>query len=145
MPTSKASAQWDGGLKGGKGTYRADTGAFQGSYNFGSRFENAGGTNPEELIGAAHAACFSMALAGALEKDGHVPESVSTTAAVTVDKDPSGAGFKIMKIVLTTRAKVPGVSEAVFQEKVQGTKTGCPVSKALASVPTIEVDAKLES
>jgi osmotically inducible protein OsmC len=143
MAIRKASAQWEGGLKGGKGSFKGESGLVQGPYDFGSRFGEAKGTNPEELIGAAHAACFSMALSGQLEAAGHPPTSIATNADVNVDKDPAG-GFKILSIKLTVRAKVPGVSDQVFQEKVQATKTGCPISKALAAVPSIEVDAKLE-
>lgn len=144
MAIRKASAQWEGGLKGGKGTFGSESGIIQGAYDFGSRFGDAKGTNPEELIGAAHAACFSMALSGALEAAGHAPTKVATDAAVTVDKDPAG-GFRIHAIKLTVRAAVPGISDAVFQEKVAATKTGCPISKALAAVPSIEVEATLES
>ena len=142
MRIRKASAQWEGGLKGGKGSFAGESGVIQGAYDFGSRFGEAKGTNPEELIGAAHAACFSMALSGALEAAGHAPTKVATGADVSVDKDPAG-GFKITGITLTVRATVPGIDDAVFQEKVAATKTGCPISKALAAVP-IEVVATLE-
>lgn len=142
MRIRKASAQWEGGLKGGKGSFKGESGVIQGAYDFGSRFGEAKGTNPEELIGAAHAACFSMALSGALEAAGHAPTKVATGADVNVDKDPAG-GFKITGITLTVRATVPGIDDAVFQEKVAATKTGCPISKALAAVP-IEVVATLE-
>lgn len=142
MAIRKASAQWEGGLKGGKGSFKGESGIVEGPYDFGSRFGEAKGTNPEELIGAAHAACFSMALSGSLEAGGNPPTKVATDASVTVDKDPAG-GFKITGIKLTVRATVPGISDAVFQEKVAATKIGCPISKALAAVP-IEVIATLE-
>jgi lipoyl-dependent peroxiredoxin len=142
MAIRKASAQWEGGLKSGRGTFNGASGLIQGPYDFGTRFGEAKGTNPEELVGAAHAACFSMALSAQLENAGHPPTRVSTTAEVTVDKDPAG-GFKIHQIKLITRAAAPGISADVFQEKVQATKTGCPISKALAAVP-IEVEASLE-
>ena len=142
MLIRKASAQWEGGLKGGKGSFKGESGTVQGAFDFGNRFGTTKGTNPEELIGAAHAACFSMALSGALEAAGHVPTKVATDAAVTADKDPAG-GFMVTGITLTVRATVPGISDAVFQEKVAATKTGCPISKALAAVP-VEVVATLE-
>src|SRR5215813_3719043 len=106
MPTRSASATWNGDLKGGNGSFKGSSGAIQGSYSFGTRFENNPGTNPEELIGAAHAACFSMALAAGLGKNGLSPKSVTTTADVTIDKVETG--FKITKIKLTSRANVPG-------------------------------------
>ena len=140
MPTRNASAIWTGDLKSGNGIFKGSSGKLEGTYSFGTRFENAAGTNPEELIGAAHAACFSMALAAGLGKNGFNPQSVSTTAAVTIDK--VGDGFKITKIKLTTQAKVPGADAQKFQEIANATKTGCPVSGALAAVP-IELDAKL--
>lgn len=141
MPTRKAEATWNGGLKGGKGSMKGESGAVSGSYSFGSRFEEGAGTNPEELLAAAEAACFSMALAGALEKGGNSPERVHTEAACTVEK--VGDGFGITKIRLRTRARVPGVEEAAFQKAVNETKTGCPVSRALSAIE-IEVDATLE-
>lgn len=140
MPTRSASATWNGDLKGGNGTFKGSSGAIEGKYSFGTRFEGSPGTNPEELIGAAHAACFSMALAAGLGKNGLNPQRVSTTAAVTIDK--VGEGFKITKIKLTCEASVPGVDPTKFQEIANATKTGCPVSGALSAVP-IELDAKL--
>src|SRR5438477_12607774 len=133
MPTRHASAVWEGELKTGKGSIKLASGAFNGSYSFGTRFETAPGTNPEELIGAAHAACFSMALAAGLGKAGHQPKSVHTTADVTLDK--VGEGFKITKIVLKTEGQVPGIDEKTFKEFAEKTKTGCPVSQALAATP----------
>jgi osmotically inducible protein OsmC len=129
----QAHARWSGDLKGGRGHIKLGSGAFEGSYSFGTRFENAPGTNPEELLGAAHAACFSMALAHALSTAGHMPTSVATTAKVRLEK--VGAGFGITGIDLVTRAEVPGVSAADFKRLAEETKVGCIVSKALAAVP----------
>ena len=140
MPIRNASATWNGNLKEGNGNFKGSSGAIQGSYSFGTRFENNPGTNPEELIAAAHAACFSMALSAGLGKNGFNPQRVSTTAAVSIDKVETG--FKITKIKLTTEASVPGVDSAKFQEIANATKAGCPVSGALSAVP-IELEAKL--
>ena len=140
MPVRNARAAWEGGLKGGKGTMALGSGAFEGAYSFGSRFEEAGGTNPEELIGAALAGCYSMALAAGLEKAGHAPKRIATKARVHIEKGESG--FGVTRIQLDTEAEVPGVDEASFKQAAEATKTGCPVSKALASVP-IELDARL--
>jgi osmotically inducible protein OsmC len=140
MPTRTASATWNGDLKSGNGSFKGNSGALQGSYSFGTRFEEQKGTNPEELIGAAHAACYSMALAAGLGKNDMKPQRVSTTAAVTIDK--VGEGFKITKIKLSCEASVPGADPKKFQEIANATKTGCPVSGALSSVP-IELDARL--
>jgi len=142
MPVRTADAEWKGNLQEGTGTVRSGSGAVDGKYSFGSRFEEGVGTNPEELIGAAHAACFSMAFAAQLAGAGHAPESVRTTARVHIEKGEQG--FSITKIVLQTKARVPGIDEATFREKAEGAKTGCPVSKALKAVP-IELDARLES
>ena len=133
MPTRSAQATWNGSLKDGRGEFKGSSGAIGGNYSFGTRFENAPGTNPEELIGAAHAACFSMALAAGLGKAGHNPKRVSTTADVTIDK--VGDGFKITKILLKTEGQVPGIDEKTFREAAEKTKTGCPVSGALSAVP----------
>jgi len=140
MPTRKADAVWNGNLKEGKGTVKLGSGAYNGQYSFSSRFENGTGTNPEELIAAAHAGCFSMALSAGLGKAGFNPTRVSTTADVTLDK--VGEGFKITKIVLNTEAQIPNIDEAKFQEIANATKTGCPVSQALSATP-IELEAKL--
>jgi osmotically inducible protein OsmC len=140
MPTRNAQAAWEGGLKDGKGNIKFGSGAFQGPYSFGTRFENQPGTNPEELIAAAHAACYSMALSATLEGAGHKPTRVHTTAKVTVEKVPDG--FQITKIQLECQATVPGLSDADFQKSAAAAKTGCPVSKALAATP-IELNAKL--
>jgi osmotically inducible protein OsmC len=115
-------------------------GVYEGPYTFASRFESGSGTNPEELIAAAHAGCYSMALSAELERAGHTPSSVSTTATVSIEH--AASGFGITKIRLETRAAVPGLDAATFQKHAEGAKTGCPVSKALASV-AIELDAQL--
>jgi osmotically inducible protein OsmC len=141
MTTSKAQATWTGTLKEGKGSVKGTSGRFEAPFSFATRFEGAaGGTTPEELIGAAHAGCFSMFLAAQLSKDGHTPTRIDTTATVHLE-----AGPLVTKIELETVAEVPGVSEAVFREKVQFSKENCPISKALASVPTISVNAKLKA
>lgn len=139
MPTRKASAVWNGGLKGGNGTFKGETG-LGGAYNFGSRFENGTGSNPEELLAAAEAACFSMALSGALEKNGTPPTKVATEAACTVEK--VGDGFTITKMALNVTATVPKVDAAAFERIAQQTKDGCPVSRALKGVD-ISVTARL--
>jgi osmotically inducible protein OsmC len=137
----KADAQWFGDLKSGNGTMAVGSGAFSGPFSFISRFEKSGDTNPEELLGAAHAGCFSMALANSLAGAGHVVTSVKTTAVVSANK--GATGFAITGIALTTRGVVPGLSEAEFQKFAEETKTGCIVSRALAAVP-MTLDAKLE-
>lgn len=139
MPVRKASAVWNGGLKGGNGSFRGETG-LSGSYSFGSRFENASGSNPEELLAAAEAACFSMALSGALEKSGTPPTKIETTGACTVEK--VGDGFTITRIALTVNATVPNADKSTFDRLVQETKAGCPVSRALKGVD-IQVEARL--
>jgi lipoyl-dependent peroxiredoxin len=139
MPQRRGSAEWMGGLKEGKGSLSLGSGAFQGSYSFGSRFEEGKGTNPEELIGAAHAACFSMALAGALGKAGFEPNRVTTTANVELDMKN---GPRIATITLQTEAEVPGIKEEEFLKQAEGAKENCPVSKALAGVD-IRLDARL--
>lgn len=140
MPTRKGSAEWRGGLKDGNGTVRLESADYEGPYSFGSRFEQASGTNPEELIGTAHAACFSMALAAGLERAGHKPSRVATTAMV--DLETGGEGPRIGKIRLRTEAEVPGVDETTFRKHAEDAKKNCPVSKALAAVD-IELDARL--
>jgi len=142
MPVRSSNAAWEGGLKGGKGTVALGSGAFQGAYSFGSRFEDGSGTNPEELIAAAHAGCFSMALAAGLERAGHSPEKVATTARVHLDKQD--AGFAITAIDLDTEAEVPGLANDEFQRHARQAKEGCPVSKALAAVE-IRLEARLLS
>ena len=140
MAVRKAQAVWQGDLKSGSGNITLPSGAFNGKYSFQTRFEETPGTNPEELIAAAHASCFSMALSHLLASGGHTPKRVSTTAAVTLDKVPDG--FAITKIVLTTEGEVPGMDEAAFIAEAQKAKAGCPVSKALSATP-IELIAKL--
>lgn len=140
MPVRKANAVWNGDLKGGNGTMKLGSGAFEGSYSFGTRFEETPGTNPEELIAAAHAGCFSMALAAGLGRAGYTPKSVRTSAAAHLEK--GDAGFSITRIELVTEAEVPGIDDAAFQEQAQGAKANCPVSKALAGVE-ISLDARL--
>jgi osmotically inducible protein OsmC len=140
MPVRKAEAIWEGKLLDGKGTMKFGSGAFEGAYTFGSRFENAAGTNPEELIGAAHAGCFSMALSLFLEKAGYSPERIHTAARVHIDK--VGEGFKITTVELETEAKVPGMDEKDFLEQAEAAKKGCPVSQALTGTE-IKLKAKL--
>ena len=142
MPVRTADARWEGDLPGGKGTMRFGGGAFEGQYSFSSRFEEGAGTNPEELIAAAHAGCFSMALSNGLAKAGHPPTRVDTTASVHLDK--TDAGFGITKIELRTEAEVPGIDEAAFNEQAQTAKANCPVSRALAAID-ITLDATLVS
>lgn len=142
MPVRAAEAEWKGDLPQGSGRMKTETGSYEGAYSFGSRFEEAKGTNPEELIAAAHAGCFSMAFSNQLAKAGHTPTSVKTTARVHLDKQE--AGFAITRIELVCRAVVPGIDPATFREKAEAAKTGCPVSKALAAVQ-ITLDATLES
>jgi osmotically inducible protein OsmC len=140
MPTRNASAKWEGGLKGGKGSFVGATG-LGGQYNFSSRFENGAGSNPEELLAAAEAACFSMALAAGLEGKGKSATSVETKAACTIEK--VGDGFSITKMALEVTAVVPGLADAEFQEIAKATKEGCPVSKALKGNVDIQLTAKL--
>ncbi len=140
MAVRKADAEWRGDLKTGKGTVKLGSGAFEGSYSYQSRMEDGAGTNPEELIGAAHAGCFSMALSAGLAGAGHVPTSVQTTAKVYFG--PVDGGFAISKIELTTKGDVPGLSADEFQKFAEDAKAGCPISKALAAVP-ITLDASL--
>jgi lipoyl-dependent peroxiredoxin len=127
-----ASAEWYGAIKDGTGHVKVETGALDSPYSFKSRFVEGGETNPEELLGAAHAACFSMALSGVLTKAGHPPTSIRTTAAVHID--PVEGGFAITKIELETVGEVPGIDAAAFEAAAAGAKAGCPLSKALAAV-----------
>jgi lipoyl-dependent peroxiredoxin len=133
MARRTSDAQWDGTLGDGKGRFWTGSGEVSGVFTFGTRFEEQPGTNPEELIGAAHASCFSMALAGDLEKAGHRPEAVRTTAAVDLEK--GDAGWDITGIHLETQAQVPGIDAEELRRIAEGTRVGCPVSKALAGVP----------
>ncbi|MGH9251249.1 MAG: OsmC family protein [Acidimicrobiales bacterium] len=140
MPARTATARWQGGLRDGNGTMRLGSGAFEGQYSFSSRFEEGTGTNPEELVGAAHAGCFSMALSAGLEAAGFAPSSVETTARVHLV--PADAGFRISRVDLNTSADVPGIDPAAFQEAAESAKANCPVSKALAGVD-IQLEASL--
>jgi len=142
MPTSRASAVWEGKLKDGKGTFKAASGAFTGPYTFATRFEGKPGTNPEELIAAAHAACFSMALSAGLEKAGKPATRVQTEAACTIDM--VNGTPTITRMDLTVRGKVPGLDQAGFQKAAEEAKSGCPVSRALKGIPQITLDAKLD-
>jgi lipoyl-dependent peroxiredoxin len=136
-----ASAEWKGGLKDGKGTISSDSGVLANTqYSFSTRFENGKGTNPEELIAAAHAGCFSMALSAQLGTMGLTPESIRTSAAVSLDK--VGDGFSITAVHLTVKAKVPGADAPQFETAANNAKAGCPVSKVLNA--TITMDATLE-
>ncbi len=139
MPVRKAQAVWNGNLREGKG--RMAFGTFEGAYSFTSRFEEGEGTNPEELIAAAHAGCFSMALAHRLDQAGHAPRRVQTEARVHLEM--TGDGPRISKIELHTEVEAPGLDEATFLEHAEAAKEGCPVSKALAAVPLIELHARL--
>ncbi len=129
----KATARWQGNLKDGNGTFRTGSDVVVGTYSFGTRFESESGTNPEELIAAAHAACFSMAFAGALSSGGHTPENVETVATVRIEK--TSGGFAITGIQLDCTVKVAGVEGADLQALAEDAKKGCPVSKALSAVP----------
>ena len=140
MATRTAKAEWKGGLKDGQGTMKLGSGAFEGNYSFLSRFEGGAGTNPEELIGAAHAGCFSMAFSAGLGKAGFSPKSIKTTAKVHLEK--VGEGFEITAIELESEADIPGIDEREFQEHAETAKKGCPVSKALAGTK-ITLNAKL--
>jgi osmotically inducible protein OsmC len=141
MAGRNGSAQWQGDLQSGSGTLRVGDGVFEGNYSFKSRFEDGPGTNPEQLIAAAHAACFTMALSNILSSAGHTPESVQTTADVQlrfVDGAPT-----ITRIDLNTEGSVPGIDAAEFQKFADDAKSNCVISRALAGVPEINLSAKL--
>jgi osmotically inducible protein OsmC len=139
MPTRSAQAEWHGNLARGEGKMMFGSGAFEGTYTAASRFEEGEGTNPEELIAAAHAGCFSMALANTLSQAGHVPESIRTTAQVHLDKgDP---GYSITRSDLSTEVKVEGPTDEGFQEYADEAKRNCPVSRALGAIE-IGLEAK---
>jgi osmotically inducible protein OsmC len=140
MAKRTASAVWEGTLKDGKGKVKLGSGAFEGQYSFASRFEEGTGTNPEELIGAAHAGCFSMALAAGLTRAGFTPTRINTNASVSLEK--VGEAFKITKIELNTEAEIPNIDEAAFLEQAESAKKNCPVSQALAGTE-ITLSAKL--
>ncbi len=129
MAVRHAEAVWEGTLREGKGTMKLGGGMFEGPYTFGSRFEESAGTNPEELIGAAHAGCFSMALSGALVRAGFNPQRIHTTAAVHLDK--VGDGFKVTRIHLETQATVPGIDRETFLQHAETAKATCPISQLL--------------
>ncbi|MHB8094945.1 MAG: OsmC family protein [Candidatus Aminicenantales bacterium] len=132
MIVRKSTAVWQGTLKEGKGSVSLGSGAFTGAYSFGSRFEDGTGTNPEELIGAAHAGCFSMALSGVLSQAGFPPREIATEARISMDKTPEG--FTITRSDLVTEADVPGIDAALFAKLAEEAKKGCPVSRALKSI-----------
>jgi osmotically inducible protein OsmC len=140
MLIRKGQAAWEGDLKSGKGTMKFGSGAFEGPYSFSSRFENGKGTNPEELIGAAHAGCFSMAFSGALTEAGFTPTKISTTAKVHLEKGPKG--FTIVLVELMTEGQVPNIDSGKFQEIAEKSKQNCPVSRLLTGAE-IRLDAKL--
>jgi osmotically inducible protein OsmC len=142
MAVRNASAEWKGTLKEGAGEMALGSGSYKGPYSFVSRFENAAGTNPEELIGAAHAGCFSMALAAALGRAGHTPTSIKTTAKVHLGT--SDAGPTITRIDLETEGVVPGIDAATFQQHAEGAKKGCVVSRELPGVGEITLTATLK-
>jgi lipoyl-dependent peroxiredoxin len=138
MPTRNSEAVWEGNLQQGKGTVKLGSGAYQGAYSFSSRFEEGQGTNPEELIAAAHAGCFSMAFAHGLSQAGHTPKRIHTVAKVHLEK--TADGFRIPKIELETDADVPGIDDAALQQQAEQAKQNCPVSKVLAGA---EITLKL--
>jgi osmotically inducible protein OsmC len=142
MPTSRATAVWEGTLKGGKGEFRAASGAFGGAYTFLTRFEGTKGATPEELIAAAHASCFSMALSADLERAGTIATRIETQAACTIEIVERAP--KITTIVLTVRGTVPGLDAAAFLKAAESAKENCPVSKALRGNVTFTLDARLE-
>jgi osmotically inducible protein OsmC len=143
MPTRSSSAEWKGVLRSGSGKVTVGKGVFEGAYSFASRFEDGTGTNPEELIGAAHAACLSMALSAGLERAGTPAERVTTKASVSLEK--VGDAFRITKIRLEVRGRVPNLAAAAFKEAAEKAKDGCPVSNALKGNVAFELDAQLES
>jgi len=142
MMKRSASAMWNGDLKGGKGTISTDSGVLSNTqYSFATRFENGAGTNPEELIAAAHAGCFSMALSAQLAEAGLVAQSIHTKATVTLEK--SDGGFAITEVHLALTAKIPGADQQAFETAAENAKSGCPVSKLLNA--KITLDKKLEA
>jgi lipoyl-dependent peroxiredoxin len=143
MPTRNGSAEWQGDLMGGNGSLVVGDGVFSGSFSAKSRFEEGDGTNPEELIAAAHAACYSMALSHMLASDGHVPDSVRTTAALELRSPDTGP--PIRKITLRTVGAVPGIDAATFAEYAERAKAECPVSVALGGVPEIALEAEFSA
>jgi lipoyl-dependent peroxiredoxin len=142
MATRTSSAVWEGNLKEGKGTMKVGHAGYEGPFSFASRFENGAGTNPEELIGAAEAGCFSMALSNGLTKAGHTPKRISATAKVNLNQ--VAGGFKITSIDLDCEGEVPGIDDAKFKEVAEQTKKTCPVSAALTGTE-IKLNARLKS
>jgi len=142
MTTRQADTTWQGG-KDGSGDFETESGQIEGTFRFPTRFEDEPGTNPEELIGAAHSGCFSMQLTAFLEEEGHTPDSLHTEADVHLEQ-ADGGGFEIPRIDLTLTADIPDIDEDTFEELTQNAKETCPVSKALAG-PDITLDATLES
>src|SRR5688572_18874379 len=142
MTTSSATATWEGGLRAGRGQFNGKSGIIQGSYSFGTRFEGAKGTNPEELIAAAHAACLSMALAAGLEGAGKPATRITTSAACTIAK--ADGGFRIATMKLTVRGVVPGMDQGTFRSAAEEAKRGCPVSLVMEGNAEMELDAQLE-
>ncbi len=140
MAVRKSEATWEGTIREGKGTMKVGRGVWEGAYSYPSRFESGEGTNPEELIGAAHAGCYSMQLSGGLTRAGFEPTRIHTVASVHLDK--GDAGFSITMIELKTEAEIPGIDEATFQAQAQAAKEACPVSRALTGVE-IKLDATL--
>ena len=143
MAIRTATAEWKGDLPTGEGSFNSASGVLGGAYSFKTRFEEEPGTNPEELIAAAHASCFSMQLSGVLSQGGTPPESIRTEARVQLLKQ--GEGFGITRIEFATVGRVPGVDQAAFEQAAQMAKEICPISRALAAVPEITVDARLQS
>ena len=141
MPTRSAQADWQGEFKRGGGSVSTETGVLESPYNFSGRFESGTGTNPEELLAASHASCFTMALAVGLTQAGNPPDSLATDAKVTIDQVEDG--FAITKIALSVTGKVPGLDADDFAAAAQGAKENCPLSKALASVPEITLETNL--
>ena len=141
MPTRNASAAWEGGLKSGRGKFSGEGGSIGGQYSFSSRFESGVGTNPEELLAAAEASCYSMALSGSLEKAGATPKKIDTKAACTVEK--TDAGMTITTIKLDVTVSADGISAEELKKVARATADGCPVSRALAGNVRIDVDARL--
>jgi lipoyl-dependent peroxiredoxin len=142
MPASSASATWQGGLKGGKGSFKGSSGFVGGDYSYATRFESAKGTNPEELIAAAHASCLSMALSAGLEKAGTPATSIATSATVTLEFP--GGNPRLTKVRLVVRGRVAGIDQAKFQQAAEEAKNGCPISNVLKGNLEMELDAKLE-
>lgn len=141
MPTRKAHASWQGPFRDGSGTFAGESGSISASYSIGSRFESASGSNPEELLAAANAACYSMALSGNLERNGTPATRVDTEARCTIEKD--GDGFSITKMDLITKVIAANIDNDKFQEIAEATKTGCPISKAIANNVEITLEASL--